>query len=62
MNPLFTGYSNSKFCKRRGCLMSDTHEFVEKLRENKEKAKKNHQHFGKGHPDKKLPNVKHTKR
>ncbi|WP_019240308.1 MULTISPECIES: DUF4023 domain-containing protein [Bacillus] len=42
--------------------MSDTHEFVEKLRENKEKAKKNHQHFGKGHPDKKLPNVKHTKR
>lgn len=42
--------------------MDNTHEFVEKLHDKQEKAEKNYKQQGNGHPDKKLPNVKHTKR
>jgi hypothetical protein len=37
----------------------DTHEFVEKLQENQEKAQKNKEQHGKGNPSRKLPNHKH---
>ncbi|WP_081707673.1 DUF4023 family protein [Bacillus massiliigorillae] len=42
--------------------MENTHEFVEKLKVQKEKQKKNLRSQGEGNPDQKLPNVKHNKR
>lgn len=38
--------------------MENTHEFVEKIKEQQEKEKKNLKTQGHGHPDKKLPNTK----
>ncbi|MGN1402571.1 MAG: DUF4023 family protein [Bacillus sp. (in: firmicutes)] len=40
--------------------MKDTHEYVEKLQENQRKQEKNHKQFGKGHPDKRLPNERNN--
>jgi len=37
----------------------NTHEFVEKLRENQEKDRENREKQGDNHPGKKLPNHKH---
>jgi len=41
--------------------MEETHEYVEKLKQNKEKAARNYKQ-GNGHPEKKLPNKQHSKR
>ncbi|MCG7408213.1 DUF4023 domain-containing protein [Paenibacillus sp. ACRRX] len=35
--------------------MDNTHDFVQKVHENQEKARKNQQHHGKGTPGDKLP-------
>jgi hypothetical protein len=40
--------------------VENTDEFVEKLKENKEKAKKNQEHQGQGMPAAKLPNKQHS--
>ena len=40
--------------------MDDTNKYVEKLAEQKGKQEKNRQ--GNGHPDEKLPNVKHARK
>lgn len=40
--------------------MENTHEFVEKLHENQEKAERNKKTQGNGHPEKKLPNKQHN--
>ncbi|MGM9923522.1 MAG: DUF4023 domain-containing protein [Bacillus sp. (in: firmicutes)] len=42
--------------------MDSTHEFVGKIKEQQQKEKKNLKTQGNGHPDSKLPNVKHRKR
>ncbi|MFD1852052.1 DUF4023 domain-containing protein [Oceanobacillus bengalensis] len=39
--------------------MDNTHEFVEKVKENQRKDLKNKKSQGKGHPDQVLPNKKH---
>ena len=41
--------------------MENTNKYVEKLAEQKEKQEKN-KHQGNGHPDEKLPNVKHARK
>ncbi|MFB6467169.1 DUF4023 family protein [Cytobacillus sp. Hz8] len=38
--------------------MENTHEFVEKLHDQKKKVEKNNKH-GKGHPERQLPNKQH---
>lgn len=40
-------------------MKEDTHEFVEKLNENAEKARRNKEHQGKGTPGDKLPTKQH---
>jgi hypothetical protein len=40
--------------------MENTDDFVEKLKENKEKAKKNQEHQGQGKLAAKLPNKQHS--
>lgn len=41
--------------------MDNTHEYVEKLKQQKEKQMKNYKTQGNDHPDKRKPNVKHHK-
>ncbi|WP_407269428.1 DUF4023 domain-containing protein [Radiobacillus sp. PE A8.2] len=38
----------------------DTHEYVQKLQENQEKAKRNKKRQGKGHPNQQLPSKQHS--
>jgi hypothetical protein len=40
--------------------MENTHDYVEKLNDNKEKAKKNQANQGQGSPSVKLPNKQHS--
>ncbi|MBR2569948.1 MAG: DUF4023 domain-containing protein [Paenibacillus sp.] len=39
---------------------NSTHEFVEKVHDTQEKARKNQQRFGKGTPGDKLPGKQHS--
>jgi hypothetical protein len=40
--------------------MENTHDYVEKLKDNKEKAEKNQANQGQGMPSAKLPNKQHS--
>lgn len=56
------GYPNLRIAIRGGYLMDNnsTHEFVEKVHDTQEKARKNQQRFGKGTPGDKLPGKQHS--
>jgi Protein of unknown function (DUF4023) len=41
--------------------MENTHEFVQKLNEDKKKQEQNKKRNGNGHPEKKLPNGQHSR-
>ena len=40
--------------------MESTHDFVEKLHDNQEKAERNKKRQGKGNPNQKLPSKQHS--
>lgn len=43
-----------------GGFLMDTHEFVEKLHEDQQKAKQNEKRQGKAHANRKLPSKQHS--
>ena len=49
------GHPNSKHVRKEDDTVEGTHEFVENLQENREKAEHNRKH-AKGNPGKNLPN------
>lgn len=56
----FTNQDTLKMNSEKGDFhMDNTHEFVEKLHERQEKAKKNEERQGKKHASEKLPNKQH---
>jgi hypothetical protein len=59
MRVLRVGYINSEITEEADS-MDSTRDFVAKIKDTQDKAKKNKQHNGEGSPGAKLPNKQHS--
>jgi hypothetical protein len=55
----YPGYSNYEAYHLGGIAVENTHEFVQKLKENQKKQEKNKRTQGSGHPERQLPQKQH---